>query len=304
MSPGRATCHSILGAGIVALSFGAIFARLADAPPSVVAALRMVFSALLVAAPALGSAATRRELRGLSRGEWGALALAGGFLALHFILWISSLSRTGIASSVVLVSTSPLWVGLYAAVISRKRVPAAFWAGLALALAGGAVIGGGDLAPGSARSGGDVLAIGGAIAVAGYFLVGSSLRRKLSIAAYVFPVYSIAAVLLVAGAAVSGDSLAGWEPRTYLYAFLMALVCQAIGHSLFNWALRHLDATVVAIASLGEPVGASVLALLVLAEAPGWTAVAGGAVALAGIAIVLRFGAAPSSGREPAGSGR
>ncbi len=302
MNAGRATCHALLAGGIVALSFGAIFTRLAEAPPAAVAALRMAFSAVILAAPALGSARTRRELRGLGRREWCALGLAGSFLALHFILWISSLSRTNVASSVVLVTTSPLWIGLYSAIVLHRRVPAAFWAGLALALAGGAVIGGGA-AGAQARAGGNLLAVGGAVAIAGYFLVGSALRGRISIVAYVFPVYSIAAALLAVGTVASGGSLAGHEPRAYLYSFLMALVCQAVGHSIFNWALRRLPATAVAVATLGEPVGAAVLAFFVLGEEPGAAAAAGGALILAGIVIVLSRGEEGGAGDARSRSG-
>ena len=299
MNARRAEVHALLGAGIAALSFGAIFTRLAEAQPAVVAALRMAFSALLLAAPALGSARIRKELRGLSRGDWGALALAGGFLALHFILWISSLSRTGVAASVVLVTTSPLWIGIYSVVVLRKRLPAVFWGGCALAIAGGAVIAGGGAHQGAM---GNLLATGGAIAVAGYFLVGAALRRRLSIVAYVFPVYSIAAIILAAGTIASGGSLAGHAPRTYLYGFLMALVCQAVGHSIFNWALRRIAAADVAVATLGEPVGASILAFLILGEAPGKATAAGGALILVGIVIVLSRGQGAGAAEGPAGS--
>ncbi len=300
MNARSAGVHALLGAGIAAISFGAIFTRLAEAQPAVVAALRMAFSALLLAAPALGSRRIRGELRGLSRRDWGALALAGGFLALHFILWISSLSRTGVAASVVLVTTSPLWIGVYSVVVLRVRLPAVFWGGLSLAIAGGAVIGGGGA---HADAAGNLLATGGAIAVAGYFLVGASLRRRLSIVAYVFPVYSIAAILLVAGTIASGASLAGQAPRTYLYGFLMALVCQAAGHSIFNWALRRLGAADVAVATLGEPVGASILAFAVLGETPGKAVVAGGALILAGIVIALSRGHAADAADGDGASG-
>lgn len=292
--------NALLGSGIAALSFGAVFTRLADGPPAAVAALRMVFSACLLVAPALGSARIRRELGSLNRGEWGALAAAGGFLALHFLLWISSLSGTGVASSVVLVTTSPLWIGLYSIAVLRKRAPRAFWAGLAIALAGGAIIGGG--AGGRIASGGNMLALGGAVAIAGYFIVGSALRRRLSIVAYVFPVYATAAALLVLAVAGSGGSLGGQAPRTYLYTFLMALVCQTVGHSIFNWALRSLDAGAVAVATLGEPVGAAALAYLILGEAPVPATALGGALVLGGIVIVLRRGAfAAAAGHRPSG---
>jgi drug/metabolite transporter (DMT)-like permease len=278
-----------LGSGIVAISFGSIFVRLAQAPPSTVAALRMVFSSFMLLPFVLGSPGARAELAGLSRADLRLLALSGSFLALHFYFWISSLSFTGVTSSVVFVTTNPLWVALYTIVFMKKRISRTFWIGLGIAIAGGAVIGGGDALAGGPRWRGDLLALGGAIAIAGYFLVGSRLRARLSLLAYVFPVYACAAILLSVAAMASGASLAGHGWRTYRICFLMALVCQIIGHSLFNWALRHVEAAVVTIGVIGEPVGASILALLILHERAGATAIVGGAAILAGIVLVLHL---------------
>jgi drug/metabolite transporter (DMT)-like permease len=279
--------HAGLAAGIAAISFGAIFTRLAASPAPAVAALRMVFASLVLAPFALGNPRVRKELRGLSRREAALVGLAGSFLALHFILWISSLSFTGVTASVVFVTTNPLWVALFTIVVLRRDVPRGFWPGLALAIAGGIVIGGADAVGNAARLKGDLLALGGAAAVAGYFLAGARLRERLSLLAYVVPVYSVAGVLLAAGALVAKVPLAGYRWESYAYCLAMALVCQIAGHSLFNWALKHLPTPVVAMASLGEPVGATVLALLILGEAPRRSDVGGGVLILAGILVVM-----------------
>lgn len=286
----RTQSYNALAAGIIAISFGAIFTRLAHAPAPAVAALRMIFSALILTPVVLGSARARRELASVSRRDGSLLFVSGLFLALHFTLWILSLSRTTVASSVVFVTTNPLWVALFSIAFLGERISRMFWVGLSLSIAGGAVIGGGDALAGHGGWQGDALALGGAIAIAGYFIVGSRLRRHLSLAGYVFPVYACAAVLLYAGSVALRVPLVGYRWETYLYCFLMALVCQILGHSLFNWVLRNLPATVVAIAVLGEPVGASILALLILHEAPGVNVVVGGAAILAGVFIALYYG--------------
>lgn len=295
--------YEALGVGIAAISFGAIFARLASGPATLVAALRMAFAVLMLLPLALASRRARRELAGLSKRDARLLVLAGSLLALHFILWISSLSFTGVTSSVVFVTTNPLWVALGAMVFLGERVSKTFWLGLGFAIAGGIVVGGGDLAAGGARWRGDLLALGGAAAIAGYFLVGSGLRKRLSLIGYVFPVYACAAAILSVAAFVSGEAFAGHGRETYAYSFLMALVCQLLGHSLFNFALKRLAAAVVAIAAIGEPVGASVLALFILGERPGVGEVAGGAMILAGIFLVLSFNPAPADGGEGIVSG-
>jgi drug/metabolite transporter (DMT)-like permease len=295
--------YNALGAGIIAISFGAIFIRLAQAPASVVAALRMIFSSFILVPLVLVSPAAKRELSGLSRKQLLLLLLAGLFLALHFILWISSLSLTGVTSSVVFVTTSPLFVALFTILVLRERVSRIFWCGLGLAILGGVTIGGNDVIGGGARWKGDLLALGGAVAIAGYFLVGSRLRRRLSLIGYVFPVYTCAAIILFIAALASGVSLAGYGWKSYLYCFLMAFVCQILGHSLFNWALKHLAATVVTIAVLGEPVGASILAVVLLHETPGLTEILGGACILFGIFLVLYFSSESSGAKERIASG-
>ncbi|HEY5132890.1 MAG TPA: DMT family transporter [Candidatus Krumholzibacteriaceae bacterium] len=295
--------YNALTAGIIAISFGAIFTRLAHAPAPAVAALRMIFSALILTPVAVGSARTRGELAGVSRKDGSLLVLSGLFLALHFSLWILSLVYTTVASSVVFVTTNPLWVALFSIAFLREKISRMFWVGLALSIAGGAVIGGGDAAAGHGRWQGDALALGGAIAIAGYFIVGSRLRKRLSLAGYVFPVYACAAVLLFAGAVALRVPLVGYRWETYLYCFLMALVCQILGHSLFNWVLKNLPATVVAIAVLGEPVGATILALLILHEVPGVNVIVGGACILAGVFVALYYGPKSPADRRIASGG-
>jgi drug/metabolite transporter (DMT)-like permease len=298
-----ASVYYALGAGIVAISFGSVLARLAQAPAPTVAALRMIFSSLILLPFVLASARTRAELAGVSRADLRLLALSGLFLALHFYLWISSLSFTGITSSVVFVTTNPLWVALYTIVFRKKRISRVFWLGLGISILGGAIIGGRDAFAGGSRWQGDILALGGAVAIAGYFLVGSRLRGRLSLIAYVFPVYTCAAVILSIAATASGASLTGYGWESYGACFVMALVCQILGHSIFNWALKYLEATVVTIAALGEPVGASILALIVLRERAVPAEIVGGAAILAGIFLVLRFSPEASETKERTGSG-
>jgi drug/metabolite transporter (DMT)-like permease len=298
-----ATVYYALGAGIVAISFGSVLARLAQAPAPTVAALRMIFSSLILLPFVLASARTRAELAGVSRADLRLLALSGLFLALHFYLWISSLSFTGITSSVVFVTTNPLWVALYTIVFRKKRISRVFWLGLGISILGGAIIGGRDAFAGGSRWQGDILALGGAVAIAGYFLVGSRLRGRLSLIAYVFPVYTCAAVILSIAAAASGASFTGYGWESYGACFVMALVCQILGHSIFNWALKYLEATVVTIAALGEPVGASVLALIILRERAVPAEIVGGAAILAGIVLVLRFSPEASETKERTESG-
>jgi drug/metabolite transporter (DMT)-like permease len=218
------------------------------------------------------------------------LALASGaFLAVHFGTWITSLEYTSVASSVVLVSTSPLWVALAARVFLGEPLTLRLLAGLSLAMGGGAVISLAE-APSAISSRpllGNALALAGALAVSGYWLIGRQLRRRLSLVPYVTLVYGSAALVLLAAALLFHQPLTGFKPATYGWFLLLALLPQLLGHSSFNWALRHLPVAYVAIATLGEPVGAAFLAYLALGEIPSPLKVGAGVLILAGIYLAL-----------------
>jgi len=296
----------VLAAGILAVSAAALFVRFAqrDAPSLAIAAMRLALAAVVLAPVAvLRHGAVLRTLRPRDLAGLGA---AGALLAAHFGTWIASLERTSVVSSVVLVTTTPLWVALLAAPVLGERVPAATRAGLALAVAGGAVLalGGRD---GGARSWtGDALALVGAWAMAGYLLAGRGLRARLPFLAYVAAVYAVAAVVLLAAAAVAGAWAAPLPPRAWGWIALLAFVPQLVGHTAFNWALRHLPATFVAVVLLGEPVGAALLAFVVLGERPAALEAGGAALVLAGIAAAARGagGAAAPPAPGAAGGGR
>ena len=162
------------------------------------------------------------------------------------------------------------------------------WVGVVLALGGGIVIVSGDLAdPQSAL--GDGLALVGALAAAVYFLAGRGYRKRLSLLAYVVPVYaSCAAVLgiLLALPSPYGGSPLGLAPREHILFLAMALVPMILGHTVLNWALKYVTAPVIATTIVGEPVGSTLLAFFILAETPPATALAGGIIVIAGIALV------------------
>jgi len=271
--------------GILAASTASTFIRLAQGEmlSLAIAAWRLTLASLILAPFAL--ALRWQELRSLTRQEWLLALASGALLALHFASWITSLALTSVAASVVLVSTNPLFVGVASYFLFKERPGRAMVVGLIVAVAGSAVIGLGDLGQGQDSLVGDLLALLGGMAGAGYFLIGRRLRARLSLLGYVFPVYSTAAVLLMALALITGAPLTGHSTVTWLWLLLLALGPQIVGHSSLNWALRHLTATYVTLAALGEPIGSALLALLVLGEPPTLAALVGGGLILAGIAI-------------------
>jgi len=292
----------VLLAGILAVSTASIFIRYAQPAASslTIAAGRLVLATLALAPLAL--VRHRAALARLTARELRLAALAGLFLAAHFALWVASLEHTTVASSVVLVTTTPLWVGLLSPLFLREPLTRRLALGIVLALAGGVIVGlggggGTHAATGGAGPGGallgDLMALSGAWMMAGYLMVGRRLRAGLMLVPYIFVVYGMAAVLLTVAMAATGRSLFGLAPATYLWLTLLALVPQLLGHSSFNWALRYLPASFVAIALLGEPVGSGVLAYGLLHEVPTTLELGGAGLILAGIAVAA-LGAAPA----------
>jgi drug/metabolite transporter (DMT)-like permease len=228
--------------------------------------------------------------------------ISGTFLAIHFASWISSLEYTAVANSVVLVSTSPLWVAILSSLLLKERLRRVAVIGLALALVGGTVIGLSDacaiqngiqcpelsqLLNGRAMWG-NFLALCGALAVSGYLLIGRKVRAKMSLVPYIALVYGICAVVLVAFMFAAGKTPLGYSSVAYTWIFLLAVVPQLIGHSTFNWLLKYLPATMVAVTTLAEPVGSAALAYIFLKETPSLAVLSGGALILAGIFLTSK----------------
>ena len=272
--------------GVVSVSFSAIFIRLAASPSLTIAANRMAAAVLLLAAPtAMGG---RRRLESLTRRDVLALVSSGLLLTVHFGLWTLSLAYTSVASSVVFVTIHPIFVALLEWLWWHQRLPLLAWAGIVLTVAGSGIIGASDLQVGGQALWGDLLAVGGAVAIVGYLLIGRRLRQRLDILSYSTPVYAVCWAGLVAWAAAGGENVFTFPASDLVWFFALALVPTIGGHTALNWALAHVPASLVAVVLVGEPVGAAILAWLILGEAvPPLTAL-GGAVILLGIYLTSR----------------
>lgn len=261
--------------GVLAVSGASILIKLSSLSKLTLASWRLGLAAAVLLA-------WRRRLRW---NRWG--ALAGFFLGLHFASWISSLSYTSVASSVVLVTTNPLFVGLGSAWLLRERVGARLWLGVLLSILGGVLIALGDRAgAGSNPLLGDALALAGAVAGSAYLLVGRYVRQQLDFWDYVTTVYSFAALTVVVLALALGAPLMGaFGAREWALIVALAVVPQLIGHTLLNYALRSVSAALVAASILGEPVGACLLAMVILHEGLEPRQVLGALLVLLGVGL-------------------
>jgi len=285
--------------GILAVSTASIFIRFAqrEAPSLVIAAGRMLGATILLFPFAISHLA--EDLKKIAIRTILFLGLAGIFLGLHFATWITSLEYTSVASSVVLVTTAPLWVALLSPVLLKEKVKTIVFLGLAISMLGSILVGLNSLCSVN-RTGiacmnfstlfagravwGNLLALVGAFLSAGYLMVGRHVRHEVSLLTYTFVVYGVAAVSLLLMLALSGVDIRPYSAPTWLWIFLLALIPQVLGHSTFNYFLKRLSAAFVSVTLLGEPVGTVLLAYIFLRESPTPLEIIGGILILTGIA--------------------
>jgi drug/metabolite transporter (DMT)-like permease len=293
----------VLAIGIVAVSTASIlirFARQENVPALVVAAYRLDIATFILSPIVLRGHAV--ELKQLTRRAAAMALFSGVFLALHFATWISSLDYTTVTSSVVLVSTGPIWVALLSWGLLHERLTRPLVVGLIITVIGGILVGWSDACDpltgactgfnlAGSQPWGDFLALAGAWFVAGYLLIGRHLRERMSLFAYIYVVYGTAAVVLTGLALLAGASFtqapAGppYTAAAFLWLILLAVLPQLLGHSSYNYALRHLPAAYVAVVTLAEPIGTSILAFLILQEIPRALTLFGALVILIGIGV-------------------
>jgi drug/metabolite transporter (DMT)-like permease len=303
-NPSRAVQFAVLTVGIFAISSGSILIRLAQnesVPSLVIAFWRMMLSTMILLPFTL--ARRRRELGDMGRAKWGLAVLSGLLLGLHFATWTSSLAFTSITSSTVLVATAPLWVGLASPFLLNEPLSRGLKLGIGLAMLGTVVVGMGavaglengritfDLAgtsDGNQALLGNALALIGGITVAGYMIIGRRLRPHLSLLSYTTVVYGMAAILLLFINLVGGQSLLGYGIMAFVLFLALSLIPQFLGHTSFNWALGFLPAAFVSLAALSEPVGATILAILIFQEFPGPLVIAGSVLILFGVYLGSR----------------
>lgn len=269
--------------GVVAVSSAAILIRLSEAPALAIAFWRCSLGVAFL----LPLALVRREK--LPRGRPLRVLLASGAaLGIHFGLWIPSLDYTSVAASVVLVCTVPVFVALFGYLALGEKTSMISLAGIFVAIAGSALIAS-DGSVGSAALFGNALAVGGAIAVAVHLVIGRSSRTGgMGVLPYSVVVYGAAAAVLLPLALLTDSALWGYSAETWFWLFAITVGPQILGHTVLNWALAYVEASIISGAILAEPVVAAVLAWLLLSETPGLPTVIGGAIVLSGLYLLLR----------------
>lgn len=279
--------YILLFFGVFALSTSAIFVKLSDAPSTIIAGYRMLFSALALLPFLLFRKAELRELAHLSKKQWLLGVLSGIFLAAHYTLWFESLRFTSVASSTVLVTLQPLFAFAFGYLLFGEKLTRRALFGGFLAIAGSAIIGWQDFRVSGTALLGDALALFAAGVITAYFFIGQHLRQKLSLFPYAILGYGSSAIFLLSYSLFQGFSLTRYSALNWLWFAGLALISTILGQTVFNWLLKWMKASTISMSILGEPIGTCILAYFILGQGITLQQGIGIVVILAGIFIFL-----------------
>jgi drug/metabolite transporter (DMT)-like permease len=261
--------------------------RMSEAPPLVIATYRLTLATLIVA-PFYIKSGGLAGLMSIQLIDLLTLAGVGVALALHFASWITSLDYTSVASAVIFGHIDPIFVAAVSHFVLGEKVRGGTILGIIVAFIGVAVIAFSDSGSGGSNLYGDLLALVGALMLGVYTLSGRRLRQSLDLASYVTPVYATAASVLAISCVVTGTKLWPYPVEEYVLFLAIAIIPMIFGHTVYNWTLKYIEASVASLSLLGEPVGATLLAYFFLGETPSYLTIVGGTITLLGIYLCVR----------------
>lgn len=287
---GHSRAYLAIVIAMISVSFASILIKWSESEPFVLAAYRLGFTSLILL-PVMLYTRGFSHLLSLGKREVALILLSGVALSFHFGLWVVSLGLTLVSTSVILVTSHPLFVAAVSHFLMKERVKRTAALGVVIAFSGVCIISISDYRLGGGQLLGDLMAFLGGICAGIYFLSGRVARQSVRLTPYAFSVYAISAAILFAGGALAGDSLIVTSQRELTLFVVLAIVPTILGHTMFNYALKRVPAHIISTSVLGEPVGASLLAyVLIPGEEPGALIVFGGALVVCGLYIVLRLG--------------
>ena len=268
---------------IIAISFSAIFVKWSDAPASILSMYRMWLASILML-PIVWK--KRSEFKHIVKKDWFFLFFSGFFLALHFVLWFGSLKLTTVASSTIILALQPIVSLVGGFFLFKERTSLSALMTMGIAIIGAMMIGWGDFGLSQDAIMGDLLSFFSVIAVVGYLLIGQSIVKKISHWLYSFCVFFAASIILTIYNVSTGVSLSGYPAKEWGIFLLLATV-PTVSHVINNWLLKYVNATTISMSILGEPVGATILAVILLNERLVNWQIAGGLLVLLGVFFFL-----------------
>jgi len=264
--------------GIVSVSFAAIFIKMSNSEPIVIATFRMGISSLI-----LLPFYFIKKKNFIYKDDLKIFILSGLFLALHFYTWISSLRFTTIMSSTVLVTTNPIFVSIFSYFLFKKIIKKKTIFAIILSIIGVIFMSNGFSISSNLK--GNLLALFGAIFASLYIISNYYLRKKYDLLDIIFPVYSISFIVLFFLSILLKAKIYPLPFNEYLLFFLIALIPQVIGHSIFNYSLKFFSPVFISLTILGEPIGATIFGIIFFKEIPKILEMIGGFLIITGIVI-------------------
>lgn len=271
--------------GVFSVALSAIFVKMTSADSGVTAFYRMLFSIIIMSPLFLWR--YTHEIKKLSKRDWYFTAIAGIFLAFHFILWFESLNYTSVASSTVLVTLQPLFAFAGTYFFFKERISLKTLIAGGITIFGSILIGYGDFKISGNALFGDLLALIACALITVYLLFGQDVRKRLSLITYTFIVYSVSTVTLFFYIIAKGESFGPYPASEWMWFLLLAIIPNLLGHTLFNWSLKWVSTNVISIAILFEPVGAAILAFFILGELLSLSQIIGGTIVISGILFFI-----------------
>lgn len=277
----------ILLMGVVAISFSSILVKWSAAPASILGMYRLLMTVIMLF-PFLPWKNLKNVSKDINKRDWLLIFISGLFLGLHFLFWMDSLKYTTVASSMILTTLEPVFVMIGAYFIYKEKTNFFGILSILIAITGSIIIASGDIGLSSTALYGDLLSILGTLAVAIHMLAGQNLCRKISPLLYSFFVFLIGGIILFFYNIINRVSLIEYPVNDWWIFLLLALVPNIFGHALFNWLLKFVDATTISMAVLGEPIGAIILAYLLLGETTSLSQIIGGILSIIGVSMFLK----------------
>jgi drug/metabolite transporter (DMT)-like permease len=258
-----------------------------------IAFYRLFFTTILILPFVFLRSSTRKEIFNLPHSTYFIMIIIGIILAAHFALWITSLKLTSVASSVILVTAHPLLVGPVSHFLFKEKLSFVNAFGIALSVSGVLILVYGNYGFASGvldTLEGNILAILGGVAAGLYILGGRKIRKTVSVGSYAFVVYGVGTIALFFICLFFNAPLYNFSLMDYSVILLMAIVAGILGHTLHNWTLEHVRASLASVALLGEPLGSTLLAFIIpwINQTPSQYTVLGGGIILVGIYLTAK----------------
>jgi len=280
---------------IISVSTAAIIIRSVSESisPLTISFYRLFFTVLFLLPFFIVFRKYREELFNLDKKTILLLVLIGIIISFHFATWVTSLDYTSVASSVILVTAHPILVAPVAYYFLKEKLSLFNIIGILISLFGVIILVYGNYEFGVQSINtlfGNILAILGGIFAGLYILGGRQLRKKVSVIPYAFIVYLTSTIILFFMCILSNSKIIGLPIRDYELFILMAFIAGILGHTLYNWSLKFIKASLASVALLGEPLGSTIFAFLVpwINEIPSKYTFIGGAIILFGIYLTSK----------------